>query len=154
MTSNTILHTCILVSVLVSFTFFSQSRGICEMRESSPIRKASPPLRLSVPTHNSEFDSYLRFDFVCPCLQLRHQAYFCFPDWTGGLYVTPTIAGSRPGALTAACWAAMVRRRKPGEIVRVGYKIHLADICGMMQINAPSPPSSRRGDRSSSFCFC
>lgn len=39
---------------------------------------------------------------------LRKHQYFCFPNWTGGLYVTPTIAGSRPGALSAACWAALV----------------------------------------------
>jgi len=31
--------------------------------------------------------------------ELRKHQYFCFPNWTGGLYVTPTIAGSRPGEL-------------------------------------------------------
>lgn len=46
--------------------------------------------------------------------ELRHQAYFCFPEWTGGLYATPTIAGSRPGGLTAACWAAMVSTGQDG----------------------------------------
>jgi sphinganine-1-phosphate aldolase len=40
--------------------------------------------------------------------ELRHAQYFAFTDWPGGLYVTPTFAGSRPGALSAACWAAMV----------------------------------------------
>jgi len=34
--------------------------------------------------------------------------YFCFPNWTGGLYVTPTIAGSRSGAVIAATWASLV----------------------------------------------
>lgn len=29
--------------------------------------------------------------------EIRHYQYFCFPSWTGGLYVTPTVAGSRPG---------------------------------------------------------
>ncbi|CAM9967188.1 unnamed protein product [Scytosiphon promiscuus] len=46
--------------------------------------------------------------------ELRHQAYFCFPQWTGGLYVTPTIAGSRPGGLSAACWASMVSMGQDG----------------------------------------
>ncbi|CBJ31196.1 Pyridoxal-dependent decarboxylase [Ectocarpus siliculosus] len=46
--------------------------------------------------------------------ELRHQAYFCFPEWTGGLYVTPTIAGSRPGGLSAACWASMVGMGRDG----------------------------------------
>jgi glutamate/tyrosine decarboxylase-like PLP-dependent enzyme len=40
--------------------------------------------------------------------ELRHAQYFAFTDWPGGLYMTPTFAGSRPGALSAACWAAMV----------------------------------------------
>ena len=39
---------------------------------------------------------------------LRHHQYFTFTDWPGGLYATPTFAGSRPGGLSAACWAAMV----------------------------------------------
>lgn len=50
---------------------------------------------------------------------LRHAQYFCFPDWTGGLYSTPTIAGSRPGALSAATWASMVRLGEEGYKQRV-----------------------------------
>ncbi|KAJ1446813.1 pyridoxal phosphate-dependent transferase [Pelagophyceae sp. CCMP2097] len=37
----------------------------------------------------------------------KHQ-YFCYPAWTGGLYVTPTIAGSRSGSVIAATWASLV----------------------------------------------
>ncbi|RLN54909.1 hypothetical protein BBJ28_00020288 [Nothophytophthora sp. Chile5] len=40
---------------------------------------------------------------------IRRFQYFSYPDWTGGLYATPTLAGSRPGALSAAAWASMVR---------------------------------------------
>lgn len=40
--------------------------------------------------------------------ELRHAQYFAFTDWPGGLYMTPTFAGSRSGALSAACWAALV----------------------------------------------
>ncbi len=39
---------------------------------------------------------------------LRRYQYFTIADWPGGLYCSPTFAGSRPGALSAACWAAMV----------------------------------------------
>jgi glutamate/tyrosine decarboxylase-like PLP-dependent enzyme len=39
---------------------------------------------------------------------LRHYQYFKAADWPGGLYFSPTLAGSRPGALSAACWASMV----------------------------------------------
>lgn len=40
--------------------------------------------------------------------ELRRHQYFKFTDWPGGLYFSPTFAGSRPGALSAACWAAML----------------------------------------------
>ena len=45
---------------------------------------------------------------------VRRSQYFCFPDWTGGLYTTPTIAGSRSGGLIAQCWASMVSTGKEG----------------------------------------
>lgn len=38
---------------------------------------------------------------------LLHYQYYTASDWPGGLYFSPTFAGSRPGALSAACWAAM-----------------------------------------------
>ena len=41
-------------------------------------------------------------------LALRRYQYFKTTDWPGGLYFSPTFAGSRPGALSAACWAAML----------------------------------------------
>lgn len=47
---------------------------------------------------------------------LRRHQYFTATDWPGGLYLSPTFAGSRPGALSAACWAAMV------SIGRDGYR--------------------------------
>ncbi|MDJ0989916.1 MAG: aminotransferase class V-fold PLP-dependent enzyme [Desulfobacterales bacterium] len=46
---------------------------------------------------------------------LRRHQYFTIADWPGGLYFSPSFAGSRPGALSAACWAAMV------SIGRNGY---------------------------------
>ncbi|OQS01465.1 sphingosine-1-phosphate lyase [Achlya hypogyna] len=45
---------------------------------------------------------------------IRRFQYFAYSDWTGGLYATPTIAGSRPGALSAAAWASMVKMGKEG----------------------------------------
>ncbi len=38
---------------------------------------------------------------------LLHYQYYTATEWPGGLYFSPTFAGSRPGALSAACWAAM-----------------------------------------------
>lgn len=47
-------------------------------------------------------------------LELRHYQYYTVADWPGGLYFSPTFAGSRPGALSAACWAAMVSMGEQG----------------------------------------
>jgi len=41
-------------------------------------------------------------------VELRRYQYFTATDWPGGLYFSPTIAGSRSGGLIAACWAAML----------------------------------------------
>jgi len=38
---------------------------------------------------------------------LRQYQYFVMPDWPGGVYGSPSIAGSRPGALIAGTWAVM-----------------------------------------------
>jgi sphinganine-1-phosphate aldolase len=60
---------------------------------------------------------------------LRHYQFFKTPDWPGGLYFSPTIAGSRPGGLSAACWAAMVSMGEKGyldaarKIMATAYKI-------------------------------
>jgi glutamate/tyrosine decarboxylase-like PLP-dependent enzyme len=45
---------------------------------------------------------------------MRHYQYFVATDWPGGLYFSPTFAGSRPGALSAAGWAAMVSMGEAG----------------------------------------
>ena len=46
--------------------------------------------------------------------ELRHYQYYTIADWPGGLYFSPTFAGSRPGALSAACWAAMLSLGEDG----------------------------------------
>ncbi len=48
--------------------------------------------------------------------ELRRVQYFTATDWPGGLYFSPTLAGSRPGALSAACWAAMVSLGEQGYL--------------------------------------
>jgi sphinganine-1-phosphate aldolase len=47
---------------------------------------------------------------------LRSHQYFTATDWPGGLYFSPTLAGSRPGGLSAACWAAMVATGDDGYL--------------------------------------
>ena len=47
---------------------------------------------------------------------LRSFQYFTATEWPGGLYFSPTLAGSRPGALSATCWAAMVATGEEGYL--------------------------------------
>jgi glutamate/tyrosine decarboxylase-like PLP-dependent enzyme len=48
--------------------------------------------------------------------ELRHYQFYTTTEWPGGLYFSPTLAGSRPGALSAACWAAMVTMGENGYL--------------------------------------
>lgn len=48
--------------------------------------------------------------------ELRGFQYFTTSEWPGGLYHSPTMAGSRPGGLTAACWAALVATGEQGYL--------------------------------------
>ncbi len=49
-------------------------------------------------------------------LELLHYQYYTASDWPGGLYFSPTFAGSRPGALSAACWAALTSVGEQGYL--------------------------------------
>ena len=48
--------------------------------------------------------------------ELRKYQYFVSPDWSGGVYASPGMAGSRPGALIAGCWASMMSVGEAGYI--------------------------------------
>jgi glutamate/tyrosine decarboxylase-like PLP-dependent enzyme len=50
----------------------------------------------------------------------RRYQYYAVADWPGGLYFSPTMAGSRPGGLSAACWAAMVSMGEAGYLDAAG----------------------------------
>ena len=47
---------------------------------------------------------------------LRAYQYFVDPSWSGGVYASPGIAGSRPGALIAACWASLMTVGEAGYL--------------------------------------
>ena len=63
---------------------------------------------------------------------LRAYQYFIQPDWSGGVYASPGIAGSRPGALIAGCWASLMTIGENGyisacrSIISTTKKIELA----------------------------
>lgn len=59
---------------------------------------------------------------------LRRYQYFTITEWPGGLYFSPTFAGSRPGALSAQCWAAMVAMGKKGYMAATRQILETADV--------------------------
>jgi len=48
--------------------------------------------------------------------EMRHHQFFAYPQWTGGLYITPTMAGSRNGSIIAAAWATMMHTGMTGYL--------------------------------------
>jgi glutamate/tyrosine decarboxylase-like PLP-dependent enzyme len=58
---------------------------------------------------------------------LRRHQYFNVPDWPGGLYASPTAAGSRSGGLTAATWASMIYLGQEGYLDAVRAIMAVAD---------------------------
>lgn len=48
--------------------------------------------------------------------ELRQYQYFAAPDWPGGIYASPSVAGSRPGGLIAGCWATMMLVGRSGYV--------------------------------------
>lgn len=48
--------------------------------------------------------------------ELRRHMYYVNVEWNGGIYASPTIAGSRPGALIATTWASLVSMGKQGYL--------------------------------------
>ncbi|KAJ0037769.1 hypothetical protein Pint_23758 [Pistacia integerrima] len=48
--------------------------------------------------------------------EIRKHQFVAVTEWSGGLYVSPTIAGSRPGGLIAGAWAAMMSLGQEGYL--------------------------------------
>ena len=48
--------------------------------------------------------------------ELRRYQFYTTTDWPGGLYLSPTFAGSRAGALSASAWAAMLSIGEQGYL--------------------------------------
>jgi sphinganine-1-phosphate aldolase len=51
---------------------------------------------------------------------MRDTQFYATTDWPGGLYFSPTFAGSRPGALSAEAWAALVTIGEEGYLDATG----------------------------------
>ena len=47
---------------------------------------------------------------------LRRYQYFAHTEWPGGIYVSPTMTGTRPGGAIAAAWAILNRLGRQGYL--------------------------------------
>ncbi|EFO26454.1 hypothetical protein LOAG_02025 [Loa loa] len=55
-----------------------------------------------------------------------HHQYMCFPEWTGGIYATPTFAGSRSGLAISLAWATLLSFGRSGYVQRTKEIIQCA----------------------------
>lgn len=59
--------------------------------------------------------------------EIRHHQFFTIANWPGGMYFSPTFAGSRPGGLSAACWASLVSIGESGYLASAEAILKTAD---------------------------
>ena len=71
---------------------------------------------ISCDTHKYGFAPKGNSTILYRTASLRSYQYFVCPDWSGGVYPSPGIAGSRPGALIAGCWATLMTQGENGYI--------------------------------------
>lgn len=71
---------------------------------------------ISCDTHKYGFAPKGNSTVLYRSAKLRTYQYFVSPDWAGGVYASPGIAGSRPGALIAGCWASMMTIGEKGYV--------------------------------------
>ncbi|CAL9189413.1 unnamed protein product [Musa hybrid cultivar] len=77
--------------------------------------------------------------------EIRKHQFVAVTEWSGGLYVSPTMAGSRPGGLIAGAWAAMMSLGLNGylentkQMMEVSKKIQkgIEEIPGLFIIGQP-----------------
>uniref|UniRef100_A0A7I4CT04 sphinganine-1-phosphate aldolase n=1 Tax=Physcomitrium patens TaxID=3218 RepID=A0A7I4CT04_PHYPA len=77
--------------------------------------------------------------------ELRKYQFVAVTEWSGGLYVSPSMAGSRAGALIAAAWASMMSLGESGytQITRKlmeaarNIKLGIPDIEGLYVLGKP-----------------
>lgn len=71
---------------------------------------------ISVDTHKYGFAPKGNSVVLYRNADLRRYQYYVCPEWSGGVYASPNMAGSRPGALIAGCWASLMRMGEDGYI--------------------------------------
>lgn len=71
---------------------------------------------ISVDTHKYGFAPKGNSTVLYRDAKLRSYQYYISPDWSGGVYASPSIAGSRPGALIAGAWASIMSQGEDGYV--------------------------------------
>ena len=71
---------------------------------------------ISCDTHKYGFAPKGNSTVLYRTTKLRTYQYFISPEWSGGVYASPGIAGSRPGALIAGCWASLMLQGEAGYL--------------------------------------
>lgn len=79
----------------------------------------------------------------------RQYQYYMFPDWKGGAYASPGLAGSRSGGLIAATWASMRSLGRKGYLERAKK---IFDTAFKMQDAVKSHPELKLMGKPT-FCF-
>jgi sphinganine-1-phosphate aldolase len=77
--------------------------------------------------------------------ELRRHQFYVATEWPGGLYYSPSLAGSRPGGLLAAAWAALLAMGEDGylrateAILKAGSEIRagIDEIDGLSVLGDP-----------------
>lgn len=77
--------------------------------------------------------------------KLRMKQFFCATEWPGGVYASPSLAGSRSGAIIAGTWATMMKFGTEGyvestrKIISTAQKIEsgLRNIPGLYVMGKP-----------------
>lgn len=69
---------------------------------------------ISADTHKYGFSTKGTSVILFSNKQLQQSMYFLATGWTGGIYASPTIAGSRPGGVVASCWSSLMHLGEDG----------------------------------------
>ena len=59
--------------------------------------------------------------------KLAHYQYYVEPDWPGGIYISPNMAGSRSGAIIAGTWASLMYHGYDGYIDKTKKILEIVD---------------------------
>ncbi|MEN8233990.1 MAG: aminotransferase class V-fold PLP-dependent enzyme [Actinomycetota bacterium] len=100
---------------------------------------------ISVDTHKYGYSAKGTSVVLYRGRDLRRHQFHVATEWPGGLYYSPTLAGSRPGGLLAAAWAALLSMGEDGyleateRILATGERIRrgISEIDGLRVLGDP-----------------